>query len=535
MNALIVDDDRFVVASLKDGIPWAKFGIDTVFTAYNAADAKEMISSRRIDFLLSDIDMPYGSGLDLLMWIREQGNDMPAIFLTNYADFSYAQKAMELNSFRYFLKPVDYDKLSNAISEVILQISDSQTIQHERYERFWGRVIHDEIKPSLLQQEYSALQIQGSESDYFIPVVIDLFPYRLASGNVLKSCFSTNAAQYNFTRAAFIASFSDCFADTDAFLEYDAESSRYMAIFRSGRDYVSPLISMDCESFIQVMFSKIRCPSNCFIGMPSRIPNFMSSLAHLKQIMSNKLDVEQKVILWSQRMTVSSTFPPCNREAMALYLEHGQFSSFLNYCGTYLRELSMKGCLHAESMNSFQADALQTIYSFIDSKGFSVKELFSDESNRLLSHLASNSTREMMMYLQYLVNILEIRSRQEAEQSTPEAIRSYIDKHYTEEIGLNALADQFYMDPDYISKLFRREFGTSIKNYITDKRISDAKELLIHSALPVNIVATSVGYENYSYFSRLFKKITKETPQDFRRRYGQTEINEDSRDGADNE
>ena len=93
MNILMVDDDRFVIAALEKNIDWESLGITTVFTANDIGKAQEILSNQTVDLLLSDIDMPHGSGLDLLGILREQGNTIPAIFLTNYADFSYAKRA----------------------------------------------------------------------------------------------------------------------------------------------------------------------------------------------------------------------------------------------------------------------------------------------------------------------------------------------------------------------------------------------------------------------------------------------------------
>lgn len=53
--------------------------------------------------------MSGGSGLDLLRWMRGENDMTPCIFLTNYADFAYAQEAVNLKCFHYFLKPVDYE------------------------------------------------------------------------------------------------------------------------------------------------------------------------------------------------------------------------------------------------------------------------------------------------------------------------------------------------------------------------------------------------------------------------------------------
>ena len=71
MNILLIDDDRFVIASLMKNIDWKLLGFDKVFTAYNITDAKDIITQNNVDLLLSDIDMPNGNGLELLTWIRQ--------------------------------------------------------------------------------------------------------------------------------------------------------------------------------------------------------------------------------------------------------------------------------------------------------------------------------------------------------------------------------------------------------------------------------------------------------------------------------
>lgn len=133
MNVLLVDDDRFVIAALQKGIAWESLGFTEVFTAGEINSAKEIINSNKIDLLLSDIDMPHGTGLDLLSFLREHGNKVPTIFLTNYADFSYAQKAIELKSYHYFLKPIDYAELTRIIKKAIKEAYESETSESSFY------------------------------------------------------------------------------------------------------------------------------------------------------------------------------------------------------------------------------------------------------------------------------------------------------------------------------------------------------------------------------------------------------------------
>ena len=129
MNALLVDDDRYFVAALREKIDWPSLGIEEVYSAYNIRGAREIIERHAIRVMLCDIEMPQGSGLELLAWIRERAYPVQAIFLTNYADFHYAQKALELQSLDYYLKPVALDKLYPGIAKAVGRAREEEARQ----------------------------------------------------------------------------------------------------------------------------------------------------------------------------------------------------------------------------------------------------------------------------------------------------------------------------------------------------------------------------------------------------------------------
>ena len=72
ISVLIVDDDKLVVDKLVEGVNWTQLGIGTVLTAYNIRQAMEILNEVSVDILLSDIEMPQGSGLELLEWVRNK-------------------------------------------------------------------------------------------------------------------------------------------------------------------------------------------------------------------------------------------------------------------------------------------------------------------------------------------------------------------------------------------------------------------------------------------------------------------------------
>ena len=520
MNVLIVDDDRFVIASLEKGINWSALGFNKVYSAYNIASAKTIIQENTIHLLISDIDMPQGSGLDLLAWMRDRHDETPAIFLTNYADFNYAQKAVELKTFHYFLKPIEFDKLEKIILDATSQLHNMQTLSRKRYENFWQTFLHPDTvytKEKLPEQLHQAELPANTAEMLFLPIIIDIFPYYLAPDNTLKNHFSHSNEALHYLTATFYATFSDFISSDSVFLEYQMQTTRYLAILSVPEDTVSPLLLMACENYVKLVSDQTHCHINCFVGIPSLLENFHLNFSALCTMFTNKLNCSGQVSLLSEYKQPAYDFPPLNTKLLEIYLNNGQYSAFLHLGQQYLQKLAVNKKLHSLSITHFQVDVVQAIHLFLKRKDILSNKLFYDDNYHLISHLARTSRQAMELYLQYMTNTLEAYLKSTvSNKSQVASIKKYIDQHFTEEVSLSMLSDIFFMDSDYASKLFKKEYGISIKNYIIDKRIDAAKELLASTVLPVNTVAINVGYENYSYFTRLFKKVTNLTPVEFR-------------------
>lgn len=119
MNLLIVDDEILEVAVIEKMIDREALGIDEIYKAYSASQAEEIMQSHEISILLSDIEMPKGSGHKLVEWVREQKLDVVPIFLTSHAVFDYVKRAMSLKVNEYLLKPVDKEELERALKAAV--------------------------------------------------------------------------------------------------------------------------------------------------------------------------------------------------------------------------------------------------------------------------------------------------------------------------------------------------------------------------------------------------------------------------------
>ncbi|HBR01027.1 MAG TPA: AraC family transcriptional regulator, partial [Ruminiclostridium sp.] len=98
---------------------------------------------------------------------------------------------------------------------------------------------------------------------------------------------------------------------------------------------------------------------------------------------------------------------------------------------------------------------------------------------------------------------------------------SYISKNYMQKISLEKVAAAVYLSPSYFSKIFKEETGTNFVTYLNNYRISVAKRLLMDNSIDIVDISNLVGYEDQSYFSKSFKKITGMTPGKYRVSRGQ--------------
>ena len=98
-------------------------------------------------------------------------------------------------------------------------------------------------------------------------------------------------------------------------------------------------------------------------------------------------------------------------------------------------------------------------------------------------------------------------------------IKDYLDTHYTEKITLDALAERFYINKFYLTRVFKEQFGQSVTNYLVQLRITQSKRLLRFTDRSIEAVAQECGLNDANYFSRLFKKVEGTTPGEYRRQW----------------
>lgn len=127
-SVLLVEDEKIVLDTLKNYIEWERLGIDKVYTARGGRSALECVASEEPDIIISDIQIPGITGIQLADIIRQEEYNCKIIFLTGYESFEYAQEAVRLGVEAFLLKPVQFQEVEEVVTRVIKKIEDPDII-----------------------------------------------------------------------------------------------------------------------------------------------------------------------------------------------------------------------------------------------------------------------------------------------------------------------------------------------------------------------------------------------------------------------
>ncbi len=152
-----------------------------------------------------------------------------------------------------------------------------------------------------------------------------------------------------------------------------------------------------------------------------------------------------------------------------------------------------------------------------------IGSMFYDDDEFLSSFNQLDDMQQMREFtMKTYVEFLNFRGheKQSSKMMLVEQIRYYIDHNYSDKnLNVNSIAERFLLNPSYLSTLFKNYYSVSLTNYIIDKRMNKAKELLIETAQPVQKITEIIGYEDVNYFNRVFKNNVKMTPTEYRKKH----------------
>ncbi len=116
-------------------------------------------------------------------------------------------------------------------------------------------------------------------------------------------------------------------------------------------------------------------------------------------------------------------------------------------------------------------------------------------------------------------NIREIKDITPAQESNINAALKFISKNYRDDLNIESISAQIGYSKYYFDKIFKKQMGITVHQYLNEYRVNKAKDLLAYSKLSINSIATQVGFKTTLTFIRNFKKVVHMTPSEYRDYY----------------
>lgn len=158
----------------------------------------------------------------------------------------------------------------------------------------------------------------------------------------------------------------------------------------------------------------------------------------------------------------------------------------------------------------------------------SLYQLLYDEAQRKQEHF-QQASRHLLAVLVVWINRLHEENKKQNlgrdAESLAIGIKEYLDLHYLRRLTLQDIANAFHMNPYHISHVFQRKYKDSPINYILNRRMAEARQLLVSTDLKVAEIAQLLGYENSNYFTILFRRLMHESPSQYRKRELRERVN----------
>ncbi|WP_139997237.1 response regulator [Paenibacillus paridis] len=532
---LIVDDQYFALLGLQQGVNWSVLGVTHISLAENVEQALKVLRSTTVDLLICDIEMPGSSGLDLLAWVEQHSPDTFTIMLTCHADFEYAQRAIHHGAFHYLLKPVDYEQLKKVAGDALAEAGKQKEqkkfetlLQDYRrkwehqlpilVERFWQDMISQRASLLLdsLQRSAQTCGLSIKPGDRYILVLLGLEQWKdnlSARDEAIMEYALRNLAGELLL------------LELEGVVFQDHTGLNLAIIYAKNEEIsISDVLNYNCRQFLNECERLLHCSLSIYISPTVLLPEIVSAYSYVTEREQHNITRSRQVF-----MPVSTPFEKTMDQlhAAAPLSLFAEWSTIMEL--GELEELDRRvkqwfwnsegNTWTKESHHQFIHGILFIIHSLLAQKGLSIhksaelKSLTDKESYPKHSDALQDWTR---CCLRATIRLLTVSNKVSSAVVTK--IRHYIRSRLDQEITREDLAAHVYLNPAYLSRLFKKETGLSLSDAMIQERILEAKRLLEETEYKITDIAELVGYTSLGSFSNLFKRVVSVTPQQYRAR-----------------
>lgn len=296
------------------------------------------------------------------------------------------------------------------------------------------------------------------------------------------------------------------------------EDGRYIAILRSATFASKAALLLSCRDLSVQVADSLGCELCCYVAPPSAIEALSAAADLLMDADKNNVSGRSPMVLEQGHPSRALDVLPDMKQWYYLLSEH-KFDQLLMELEQFWLRDGTELHVSRTSLIQFIQDFNQLLSASLMEKSIPSRLIFATERGVELLRNAQNSVSDTLNWCFWSVTQFSVYLEQEnRKKNYTEQAKDFIRQHLNQEFTRQEIASYVHLSQNHLARLFKKETGMSISEYIIQERMKLAFELLAHTDLPVGEVAARVGYENYSYFLTLFRRITNMRPSEYRKR-----------------
>ncbi|MFC5532307.1 response regulator transcription factor [Cohnella yongneupensis] len=535
MKALIIDDEWHVREAIKLLVPWERFGIHTLLEATDGLSAIELIEAERPAIIFTDMMMPNMNGMELLEWVARHSPSSKVIVISGHDDFAFVRQTLKYGGLDYLLKPIEESQLHGALGRAIEGWKADEEARSSERNR---NMEINRLKPVYLDQYFSNLISEPAEH----PSIHAMLEQQFAVARPIKEA-KVALLSLELGPPSIRAKFAACwdliyYSLANVCNEFlRAKSAGYAFRYR-GQENEIAIVLWDCldraESLLSDINEGIYKALNARFGIgigetvvfPAQLDasyrSARRSIRH-RNLLQMKTLVQAHGPHVSEAVAAKSTIFFTDYEQRIRYaLQNGDKEQLSSAYEAWFKVLEQSDSVTLEQLHLWwQEFRLARTMWTSDKTGSGGGHLESDEVHMpavLQENLGFNLAQWKRGFLSETEEIMERLAN--GDGSTPsamQAIAKYIEQFLHEELSLQDISNRFFLSREYISRKFKQEMNENLTDYITRVRIEQAKRLLADTQLKISNIAERVGFQDEKYFSKVFKKWTDHSPNEYRK------------------
>ena len=524
IKKIVVSDDESIQGEglsqvIRGYIPDAQ-----IYVCSNGEEAYKIISSENIDILISDIRMPIMDGIELIKKISSNNIHIKIVLISAYQEFEYARSAITYGVTEYLVKPFRREAIKNLLCKIDKELSIDIQKRKEKgeYEKILAKYHHDNKMKQLSSVLNGVVSVDkldntiGSTLSRKGVIVLVRWKNRLPAGG--KESYLSETQQELLVKNV-SAIFPDCFI-VPMEKGLDIQECR-VAVLAAG------YAAENCEnSLLQLQNELKRFNIIFWCGISDEQENLLnqmrSALQQAEDVLSYYFYVKKEGRIFSYKNMNMYLDKPM--ESVTIYEKEIREAI---HKGSYQEIEALMKKIERKLMTPAYLSPFKVKHTISSMIVGIVKELecmvqqveYDDILNDCYKRYGNCDSLEDLMKIS---NELSAQTAAYYNQETGqcdvvEDVIAYIKRHFTEDMTLQELAGRVHFSANYLSTKIKKRTGMTYTNYIMTLRIEQACRLLRHSDLKVMDIAIQCGFNDSSYFNRIFRRKYDTSPEQYRK------------------